>query len=301
MPGNDSNITQDSQADEWQIPQMAQPDNTVKTLMYWALGLHIPHGPQRTLLTIIQHVDWREGDNCYASVPTLARESGFSTKTLKKHLRHLLDAGLIVRKRRMGASSFTQLAKEVPPPVGEGSSPTVGEAASPLTGYSSTNPINQSDPPSPTLPDCIDPKPETGETGRDGEIKSSILEEKTKGPGLPTLKAVEAWKAKHYVKGDLDFKAWAVAYYWYLWSGDYVMGGWEMDQGDVANYYEEVLSEAKFEEDLTGKMLKLRLPDGLVTRTGFRCTECHTVSSKPFGIMVKDGEVVTKVCGDCPE
>ena len=289
-------------------PQHPQPelDNTVKTLFYWVMDLPIPHGPQHTLLTIIKHLDWQEGNNCYVSVPTLARESGFSLKTVKKHLKHLVDAEIIIRKRRMSKSTYTQLAKEVPQLVGEGSTPNSWRSDDATNQSSSNQSNNQSGTPSPSpLPDCIDPEdtiaPSTAPgSGESGDDQSSISEEKTQGQGLPTLKEVNAWKVKHYVKGSLSFKEWAVDYYWYVWGGDYVMGGWDMDMDDVATYYEEVLSEDKFEEDLTAKLLKLRLPNGLIKRTSFRCTECNTMSKKPYGIMVQDGEVVTDGCGNCP-
>ena len=64
---------------EHSLPEL---DNTVKTLFYWAMDLDIPHGPRLALLTILRHIDWKEGDHCIAGIQTLARESQFSKKTL---------------------------------------------------------------------------------------------------------------------------------------------------------------------------------------------------------------------------
>ena len=117
---------------------------------------------------------------------------------------------------------------------------------------------------------------------------------------MPTLKEVTAWKAKHYVKDDLDFKEWALRYYWQLWGEDYVTGGWQKEPNDAAEYYQDLLTEDKFEEDLTAKMLKLLLPDGLVERTSMRCTKCEATTKQPNSTMIVKGVVVTEGCGDCP-
>ena len=89
-------------------------DNTVKSLFYWSMDLVIPIGPRMVLLTILRHIDWTEDDGCRASIPTLARESQFSSKTLKG-------------QRRMNKASETRLAKQLHQPV--------GEAATPLTSF----------------------------------------------------------------------------------------------------------------------------------------------------------------------
>ena len=120
-------------------------DNTVKSLFYWAMDLVIPIGPRMVLLTILRHIDWTEGDGCRASIPTLARESQFSSKTLKGHLKYLLDQKIIMRQRRMNKASETRLAKQLHQPVGEAATPTSGRSGYTSNQSSSSNPFsNQS-------------------------------------------------------------------------------------------------------------------------------------------------------------
>ena len=118
-------------------------DNTVKSLFYWAMDLDIPHGPRLALLTILRHIDWKEGSGCIAGIQTLARESHFSTKTLKEHIRYLVDAKLINRLRHFSKPTETRLGTvgvETSPTVGVETSPTVGVEITPLTNSSSTSP-----------------------------------------------------------------------------------------------------------------------------------------------------------------
>ena len=159
-------------------------DNTVKSLFYWAMDLDIPHGPRLALLTILRHIDWKEGDHCIAGIKTLARESHFSTKTLKEHIRYLVDANLINRLRHFSKPTETRLGTvgvETSPTVGVETSPTVGVEITPLTNSSSTNPINQK------VPRLVDAKrvddsgPEPGVTT--GVLNSFSLEEERTGTG----------------------------------------------------------------------------------------------------------------------
>ena len=141
-----------------QLPPPTHPlpdlDNTVKTLFYWAMDLDIPHGPRLALLTIIRHIDWKEGSGCRASLPTLAKEAQFSTKTLKAHISLLVQEKIITRHRRMSQASETRLSVETSPtmlvntttkpdktrhsPVGVETSPTVGVETSPTVGVETT-------------------------------------------------------------------------------------------------------------------------------------------------------------------
>ena len=62
------------------------------------------------LLAIIRHVEWADGTGCKASIPTLAREAHQTKKTTIGHIKALIDAGLISRKRRQNLSSWTDIA-----------------------------------------------------------------------------------------------------------------------------------------------------------------------------------------------
>ena len=92
-------------SDDKVLHSLPDLDNTVKTLFYWAMDLDIPHGPRLALLTILRHIDWGKGDHCTAGIKTLARESHFSTKTLKAHIRFLVAQNLISRFRHIGRTT----------------------------------------------------------------------------------------------------------------------------------------------------------------------------------------------------
>ena len=100
------------------------PDNTVRTLFNWAMDLDITQGSRMVLLTVIRHVKWKDGTGCTASIPTLAREAHLSERSTKGHVKALIEAGLISRKRRMNRTWTTDL-------ITCPTSPTVGEASSP--------------------------------------------------------------------------------------------------------------------------------------------------------------------------
>ena len=133
------------------------PDNTVKTLFYWAMDLDITQGARMVLLTVIRHVKWADGTGCTASIPTLAREAHQTKKTTIGHIKTLIDAGLISRKRRFSKATETLLATtqpvSEPSTVSVETTPTVSvetTLSSQRSRYasnqssSSTNPSNQS-------------------------------------------------------------------------------------------------------------------------------------------------------------
>ena len=178
---------------EHSLPEL---DNTVKTLFYWAMDLDIPHGPRLALLTILRHIDWKEGDHCIAGIQTLARESQFSKKTLKGHLKYLVDAKLISRFRHIGRTTETRLGT-----VGVETTPMVGVEPTPETNSSSTNPFNQLAPGLVDAKRVDDSEPEPdGVTA--GGLNSFSLEEERTGdvlgqqptpePSKPTEPAVSA-------------------------------------------------------------------------------------------------------------
>ena len=123
------------------------PDNTVKTLFYWAMDLDITQGARMVLLTVIRHVKWADGTGCTASIPTLAREAHQTKKTTIGHIKTLIDAGLISRKRRFSKATETLLAttQAVPEPstVSVETTPTVSVETT-LSSQRSRNASNQS-------------------------------------------------------------------------------------------------------------------------------------------------------------
>ena len=91
------------------------PDNTVKTLFYWAMDLDITQGARMVLLTVIRHVEWADCTGCTASIPTLAREAHLSERSTKGHIKALISDGLISRKRRMNRTCTTDLITKAAP------------------------------------------------------------------------------------------------------------------------------------------------------------------------------------------
>ena len=83
------------------------------------------------MLTILRHIDWTEGDGCRASIPTLARESQFSSKTLKGHLKYLMDQKIsrrpkVARNGPTGALNRPEIASSTEEAMGEEVSGYIG-------------------------------------------------------------------------------------------------------------------------------------------------------------------------------
>ena len=118
------------------------PDNTVKTLFYWAMDLDITQGARMVLLTVIRHVKWADGTGCTASIPTLAREAHQTKKTTIGHIKTLIDAGLISRKRRFSKATETLLATtqpvSEPSTVSVETTPTVSVETTPTVSVETT-------------------------------------------------------------------------------------------------------------------------------------------------------------------
>ena len=123
------------------------PDNTVKSLFYWAMDLDITQGARMVLLTVIRHVAWADGTGCTASIPTLAREAHQTKKTTIGHIKTLIDAGLISRKRRFSKATETLLVTtqpvSEPSTVSVETTPTVSVETT-LSSWRSRNASNQS-------------------------------------------------------------------------------------------------------------------------------------------------------------
>ena len=244
-------------------------DNTVKTLFYWAMDLDIPHGPRLALLTILRHIDWKEGDHCIAGIQTLARESQFSKKTLKGHLKYLVDAKLISRLRHVGRITETRLGTvgvETTPIVGVETTPIVGVAPTPETNSSSTNLINQK------VPGVVDakkvdhvdhPGPEPGVTTG---VKPSSFEEEgvtgtevTTGPGV-TVQVAQASLDRYLSEIPTDLEIESVGKHcWPAWSKHW-SGGWAAAS---ATWTKNTASRRKFRKDVVAQLQKVGLPQPL--------------------------------------
>ena len=261
-------------------------DNTVKTLFYWAMDLDIPHGPRLALLTILRHIDWKEGDHCIAGIQTLARESQFSKKTLKGHLKYLVDAKLISRFRHIGRTTETRLGTvgvETTPMVGVETTPMVGVGSTPETNSSSTNPINQLGTGLVDAKRVDDSEPEpNGVT--DGGLNSFSLEEERTGdrvtagaepgqqptpePSKPTDPTVSApppsdlEEARAFVDGVLseiptDSEIEGLGKHcWPEWSKHWG-GGWS---AAWATWTKDTAGRRKFKADVVAQLSKVGLP-----------------------------------------
>ena len=223
-------------------------DNTVKTLFYWALDLDIPHGPRLALLTILRHIDWKEGDHCIAGIQTLARESQFSKKTLKGHLKYLVDAKLISRFRHIGRTTETRLG-------------TVGVEPTPETNSSSTNPINQLTPGLVDAKRVDDSEPEPGVT--DGGFKSFSLEEEgATGTGTEVF---QAWVDSHVSETPAETQARrCLDHTWAVWEYPAHPYGWKHGkEAAIKHVMASLANWTKFRKDLVAHLRKVGLPHPL--------------------------------------
>ena len=238
-------------SDDKVLHSLPDLDNTVKTLFYWAMDLDIPHGPRLALLTILRHIDWGKGDHCTAGIKTLARESHFSTKTLKAHIRFLVAQNLISRFRHIGRTTETRLG-------------TVGVAPTPETNSSSTNLINQK------VPGLVDAKrvddsetePEPGVTT--GVKPFSFEEEGVTGTEVTgvtgarvTVQDAQAWVEGHLSETLLPFEVEQVGKHcWPAWSKH-----WDLDlAGAIVVWTKTPASQRKFRKDAVMHLVKVGLP-----------------------------------------
>ena len=231
-------------------------DNTVKTLFYWAMDLDIPHGPRLALLTILRHIDWKEGDHCTAGIQTLARESQFSKKTLKRHLKYLVDAKLISRFRHIGRTTETRLGTvgvETTPTVGVETTPTVGVEPTPETNSSSTNQINQKVPGLVDASKVGDPRPEK-ETEKSTDFIFSSLEEERTGTGAEDY---QAWVNRQLSEVPTDSEIEQLGNHcWPEW-GPHWGGGWA---AAWPTWTKDTAGRKKFRTDVVAQLAKVGLP-----------------------------------------
>ena len=248
-------------------------DNTVKTLFYWAMDLDIPHGPRLALLTILRHIDWKEGDHCIAGIQTLARESQFSKKTLKGHLKYLVDAKLISRFRHIGRTTETRLGTvgvettpmvgvETTPMVGVETTPMVGVEPTPETNSSSTNPINQLGTGLVDAKRVDDSEPEPEPDGvTDGGLNSFSLEEERTGDRVTTPEA-QAWVDSHISETPMESQArQCLDHTWAVWEYPAHPYGWKHGkEAAIKHVMASLANWTKFRKDLVEKLVLAGLP-----------------------------------------
>ena len=266
--------------------QLPIPDNTVKTLFYWAMDLDITQGARMLLLTVIKHVTWSDGTGCTASIPTLAREAHQTQKTTIGHIKVLIDAGLISRKRRMSKASVTdiattQLASELPCPVSVETTLT-----SQCSGYaanqysSSTNPGNNQS--KPKLSESKQPETEKKKKPQEEE-KTETTKDR---PALGHADGVDAWLETNMPASPMaSFAEAMLKHYKKHWWKPYVSDGWHTRTKvakAAAVYTVDLNTWNKLRVDLRDKMLVGGLPptasDGTV-HTEVLCESCHNMTA----------------------
>ena len=248
-------------------------DNTVKTLFYWAMDLDIPHGPRLALLTILRHIDWKEGSGCRVSLPTLAKEAQFSIKTMAGHIKYLLAQNLITRHRRMSRPSETRLNTTTKadttrrPTVSVETTPTVsvettlnsqrsGNASN--QSSSSTNPFNQK------VPRLVDakrvdhvdhPGPEPGVTT--GVEFFSLEEEGATGTGPKDYQAFQDFVNDNLSEIPTDSEIEPLAKHcWSEWEKHWG-GGWA---AAWPTWTKDTAGRKKFRKDVVAQLAKVGLP-----------------------------------------
>ena len=83
------------------VPPVAL-DGSFWTLFKWARGLDLNTTRRAVLWAVLGHVDWRTGQDCKASLETLAQESGAARMTVFRALQWLEGQGVILGKHTGG-------------------------------------------------------------------------------------------------------------------------------------------------------------------------------------------------------
>ena len=290
------------------------PDNTVKTLFYWAMDLDIAQGARMVLLTVIRHVKWADGTGCTASIPTLAHEAHQTKKTTVGHIKTLIDAGLISRKRRFSKATETLLATST---VSVETTPTVSVETT-LSSQRSGNASNQSS--SSTNPGNQSKKTKMTESKKpETEKKKPQEEEKTKttkegplrGEAVHRVHAedVDAWLESNMPSSPMvSFAEAMLKCYEKDWWQPFVSDGWHT-RTTVAKaakvYTADLNTWHKLRVDLRDKMLVGGLPpeapDGTVHIEVY-CESCHTMTAA-YGsqkkITRREGPPLVDRCDVC--
>ena len=92
---------------------LPMPDNTVLTLLDWALDLDMPPTTKLVLVAFIRAVDWKNGRECRKGLPWLMSKTRLSRKSLCQHVKWLVGHKFIGRKRRRDGTAITWLIQDV--------------------------------------------------------------------------------------------------------------------------------------------------------------------------------------------
>ena len=270
------------------------PDGTVKSLFYWAMDLDITQGARIVLLTVIRHVTWADGTGCTASILTLAHEAHMTRKTTIGHIKTLIDAGLISRKRRFSKATETLLATST---VGVETTPTVSVVSTPASGRSgnasnqssSSNLSNQSNKPKMSKKK----QPETEKKKPQEEEKTTKTTEDRPPPGgtapMAHAEDVDAWLETNMPASPMSSFAEAMLrHYKKHWWQPFVSYGWHtrMTVAKAAKVYTVDLNTwQQLRVDLRDKILRGGLPPDVEyhdskpkLKVPLRCDTCQTVS-----------------------
>ena len=316
------------------------PDNTLHSLLRWAMSLKLSLRAQATLIAIISHVDWKTGGACYASVETLADEARLSKRQLYTQLDTLKALGIIGRRRRKLGNAETWLvvgeaphqeemhfdageadqqapSTDVRHAAGDTSRSAAGDTSrsaagvGSLTSSSSTNPLNQSVPvPQPKVVD----QPEQN-NGSDFGVRrrTSTEEESAPPPAPPTLAAeVSLFMSRVPQQPDPGFALAMLNRYWKVWGAEHVKGGWQCPPQKAAEEYCKSSSMwAKFRSDLQGKVIKLGPPpmleDGRMKPEPVWCDTCRDWTTTATGPVFKRSRgsalypAGDRITDSCPE
>ena len=321
MSNTDTNHT----TDEWEIPQEWP---TVFARLEWADGVIAARGYRGATAAVFHRLTTRAGTSggCTESVGNIAKGLGIDRRSVQRAIKTIKADGHIDVQERLSGTyicvpKLDRGGGMVSPQGRHGVTPGGWHGVTPRES-SSKEKIKEKDTGKEATPVAITagesgattgafssfsfseeergPGPEEPETLTTATVKNTTELTNSARAGLPSLEEVDAWMAEHYIPKSLEFKKWAVKYYWHLWGSDYIAHGWDMEQGKVAEYYQDVLGEGQFERDLKKKVLKMRLPDGVTDRTAIRCTVCETMTKQPIATMSIRGELITDGCGNCP-
>ena len=285
------------------------PDNTIKTLFYWAMDLDITQGARMVLLSIIRHVQWVDGTGCTASIPTLAREAHQTKKTTIGHIKALIDAGLISRKRRMSKASETvlttaQLASELPCTVSVETTLTVQGNGNASNQYSSsTNPSNQSVKSARSAKAKAKKGPETKDHGN---TKKTLEEEGATGttvetsPSEPepniTPEEANAWLDISLSEIPMDSGIEYVGQHcWPTW-GPHWGGGWA---AAWSTWTKDTPSRKKFRKDAVAQFVKVGLPKPVPPDPDNELARQRSSEQLDKRIAEAPARVVRKSCAGC--
>ena len=290
------------------------PDGTVKSLFYWAMDLDITQGARMVLLTVIRHVTWADGTGCTASVLTLAQEAHMTRKTTISHIKALIDAGLISRKRRFSKATETLLATstvgvETTPTVSVGSTPTSGRSGNASNQSSSSNLSNQSKKPKKTE----SKKPETKTNKTSEEEKTTTRTESAPQGARPMAHAeeVDAWLETNMPSTPMVSFAEAMLKHYKklkLWWQPDVSDGWHSNTS-ISRAAKVVSNNLptwqQFRVDLRDKMLRggvpPQAPDGTLQPEVYcECCENMTAAYDPKKAMRRiEGSDFVDKCEMC--